>query len=180
MIGEDRLVQFKGCHHKGASTIVLRGANNHILDEAERSIHDALCVLTQAIQNSRFIYGGGNSEINCANAIYELAKKESGKQSLAIEAFANALRELPLIVCENAGLDASELVTELRSKISNGFVDSGIDVNNKCIGNMKDLGIMECLKVKYTAIKSAAEAAEQILRVDDIIKCAPRKREEWL
>jgi len=65
MIGEDKMIQFKGCQSNGACTIVLRGANSHILEEAERSLHDALCVLTQAVKNTKFIYGGGNSEMNC-------------------------------------------------------------------------------------------------------------------
>lgn len=86
MIGEDKLIQFKGCKETGACTIVMRGANMHILDEAERSIHDALCVLTQAVENSDFIYGGGNSELQCVNNILEVARKESGKRALAVEA----------------------------------------------------------------------------------------------
>mmetsp|Transcript_65946 Transcript_65946/g.55994 ORF Transcript_65946/g.55994 Transcript_65946/m.55994 type:complete len:84 (+) Transcript_65946:1340-1591(+) len=83
-----------------------------------------------------------------------------------------------MIVCENAGLDASELITELRSEIVNGNKSAGVDVNIGTIGCMKKNGVMECMKVKYTAINSASEAAEQILRVDDIIKQAPRQREQ--
>lgn len=86
MIGEDKMIQFKNCKENGACTIVLRGSNTHILEEAERSIHDALCVLTQAIQNRRFIYGGGNSEIWCAHMVSVLATKVTGKKTLAIEA----------------------------------------------------------------------------------------------
>jgi len=99
-----------------------------------------------------------------------------GKKALAIEAYANALRQLPSIVCENAGLDASEIIADVRSKMLNGDMKSGIDINKGCVGNMEELGVMECMKVKYTAFNSASEAAEQIIRVDDIIKLAPRQR----
>lgn len=85
--------------------------------------------------------------------------------------------QLPLVVCENAGLDSSEMVANLRSSLSNGKLTSGLDVYQGTIGDMKEMGIMECLKVKYTAVNSASEAAEQIIRVDDIIKQAPRQRE---
>lgn len=178
IIGEDKMIQFKGCKSNGACTIVLRGANSHILDEAERSIHDALCVLTQSVKNTKFIYGGGNSEVNVYKRVKDLAARESGKKALAIEGYANAIKQLPMIVCENAGLDASELITDLRSEIVNGNSSAGVDVHIGQIGCMKKLGVMECMKVKYTAINSASEAAEQILRVDDIIKQAPRQREQ--
>lgn len=105
-----------------------------------------------------------------------MATKELGKKALAIEAYANALKQIPSIVCENAGLDASEIVSDLRAKLVNGKLSSGIDVNKGCIGDMEELGIMECMKVKFTAFSSASEAAEQIIRVDDIIKIAPRQR----
>jgi len=85
MIGEDKMIQFKGCKSNGACTIVLRGANTHILEEAERSIHDALCVLTQTVQKNVFIYGGGNAEVFCAHRVNELANREMGKKALAIE-----------------------------------------------------------------------------------------------
>lgn len=76
------MIQFKGCKSNGACTIVLRGANSHILDEAERSIHDALCVLTQSVKNTKFIYGGGNSEVNVYKRVKDLAARESGKKSI--------------------------------------------------------------------------------------------------
>ena len=95
MIGEDRLIKFSGCQKNESCSIVLRGSSSHILEEAERSLHDALCVLVKTIENKKVIYGGGNSEISMANAVEDLARTIEGKQALAIEAYARALKKLP-------------------------------------------------------------------------------------
>ena len=92
MIGEDKVIKFSGTAAGEACSIVLRGSGSHILDEAERSFHDAICVLIAAVKNHLVVYGGGNSEIRMALAVDELAKSVSGKQSLAIESYARALR----------------------------------------------------------------------------------------
>jgi T-complex protein 1 subunit beta len=115
MIGEDRLIQFSGCAAGEACTIVLRGASMHLLDEAERSVHDALCVLKTVVNDPRAIYGGGCSEVAMAEAVDALAKQTPGKKALAIEAFAKALRTLPKTIAENGGYDSSELITQLRA-----------------------------------------------------------------
>lgn len=179
IIGEDKAISFKNCKEGRASTIVLRGASSHLLDEAERSLHDALCVLVQTIKNKKVIYGGGHSEISMSNATDNLAKTIPGKKSLAIEAFGRALRRLPTIIAENGGFDSSELVSELRAAVSNGSNTAGIDMNKGVLGDMKELGIKECLRVKEQALLAASEAAEMILRVDHIVTCAPRKREGY-
>jgi len=103
MIGEDKLIKFSGCKVNEACTIVLRGASSHILDEAERSLHDALCVLVQTVKNRRVVYGGGHSEMKMSIACDQLAKTIKGKQALAIEAYARALRQLPTILADNGG-----------------------------------------------------------------------------
>lgn len=177
MIGEDKVIRFSGCQRNEACSIVLRGSGNHILDEAERSLHDALCVLVSAVKNHRTIYGGGNPEIRMALAVQEMANTVEGKQSLAIEAFARALRQLPTIIADNAGYDSAEIVQNLRSAVANGDLEAGLDMNTGQVGNMREIGITECLRVKEQALVSASEAAEMILRVDDIVRCAPRKRE---
>jgi len=110
MIGEDKVLRFSGCKANEACSIVLRGSGSHILDEAERSLHDALCVLVAAVKNHRVVYGGGNSEIKMSLAVEELARSVSGKQALAIESYAKALRQLPTIIADNAGYDSAELV----------------------------------------------------------------------
>lgn len=176
MIGEDKVIKFTGCHKNEACTIVLRGSGQHILDEAERSLHDAICVLVAACKNHRTILGGGNSEMRMSLAVDDLAKTLSGKQAIAVEAFARALRALPTIICENGGYDAAELVTNLRSEIVNGKSSMGINMFEGKVGDMKEMGVTECLRVKEQALVSATEAAEMILRVDDIVRCAPRQR----
>ncbi len=177
MIGEDKVLKFSGCKANEACSIVLRGSGSHILDEAERSLHDALCVLVAAVKNHRVIYGGGNSEIKMSLAIDELAKGVTGKQALAIESFSKALRQLPTIIADNAGYDSAELVQNLRSAIYNGNSQAGLNMFKGEVDDMRALGITECLKVKEQALISASEAAELILRVDEIIRCAPRRRE---
>lgn len=178
MIGEDKVIKFSGCHKNEACTIVLRGSGQHILDEAERSLHDAICVLIAASKNHKTILGGGNSEMRMSLAVDELAKSMSGKQAIAVEAFARALRQLPTIICENGGYDAAELVTKLRSEVYNGNTSAGINMFGGKVDNMIALGVTECFRVKEQALISATEAAEMILRVDDIVRCAPRQRQQ--
>lgn len=95
-----------------------------------------------------------------------------------MEAFARALRQLPHIIADNAGYDSSELVTNLRAAIANGQEDAGLNMFGGSVASMKELGVTECLRVKEQALVSATEAAEMILRVDDIVRCAPRQRQE--
>jgi T-complex protein 1 subunit beta len=133
--------------------------------------------LVSATKNHKTLYGGGNAEMRMSLAVDDLAKTMSGKGALAAEAFARALRALPTIICENGGYDSAEIVTNLRAEISNGNTTAGINMLGGRIGDMKDMGVTECYRVKEQAMISATEAAEMILRVDDIVRCAPRKRE---
>eukprot|EP00296_Roombia_truncata_P007631 JP446076.1.p1 GENE.JP446076.1~~JP446076.1.p1 ORF type:complete len:532 (+),score=188.11 JP446076.1:33-1628(+) len=178
MIGEDQLIRFSGVASGEACTVVLRGASSHILDEAERSLHDALCVLSQTVKETRTVLGGGCSETLMARAVDELAATTPGKRSLAIEAYARALRNMPKIIADNAGYESSELVSQLRAAHAQGKNNAGLDMITGEVGDMKELGITESWKVKNQVVTSASEAAEMILRVDEVIKCAPREREQ--
>jgi T-complex protein 1 subunit beta len=178
MIGEDTVIRFVGCAAGEACTVVLRGANMQLLDEAERSLHDALCVLSQTVKETRTVLGGGCAETLMAHAVDDLARKTAGKQSLAIEAFAHGLRALPGIIADNAGYDSSDLVTRLRAAHAAGQSTAGLDMDHGTIGDMRKLGITESFKLKRQMLASAVEGAEMIIRVDDIIKAAPRQREE--
>lgn len=178
MIGEDSVIKFSGCKQNEACTIVLRGSGAHILDEAERSLHDAICVLISAVKNHKTIYGGGNAEMRMSLAVDDLARTLQGKQAIAVEAFARALRQLPTIICDNAGFDSAELVTNLRSQIHNGDLEAGLNMADGKVDNMKANGVTEAYRVKEQALNSATEAAEMILRVDDIVRCAPRQRQQ--
>lgn len=174
LIGEDVYTRFSGVAAGNACTIILRGATEQGLDEAERSLHDALSVLSQTTRNTKTCLGGGCLEMIMSKAVDQLAANETGKKSLAIESFARALRQLPTILCDNAGYDSSELVSKLRAAIYNGLVTSGLDLRNGSIGDMRDMGIVESFKLKRAVVSSAAEAAEVLLRVDNIIRAKPR------
>ncbi|CAM9715132.1 unnamed protein product [Scytosiphon promiscuus] len=178
MIGEDTLIRFSGCKAGEACTIVLRGASKHVLDEAERSLHDALCVLTQTVKETRTVPGGGCTEIAMAAAVDAEVPNTSGKKALAMEAYARALRQLPTIIADNGGYDGSDLISSLRAAHAQGAKTAGLDMQQGVVGDMKALGVREAFKSKLQVLISAAEAAEMVLRVDDIIKCAPRQRQQ--
>lgn len=178
MVGEDTVIRFVGCAAGEACTVVLRGANKNLLDEAERSLHDALCVLSQTVKETRTVLGGGCAETLMAHAVDELAKKTAGKHALAVEAFARALRALPGIIASNAGYDSSDLVAQLRAAHAAGNTTAGLDMDHGRVGDMRSLGITESYKLKRQMVASAVEGAEMIIRVDDIIKAAPRERED--
>jgi len=177
-IGDETLLKFSGVPLGEACSIVLRGATEQIIGEADRSLHDALCVLTSTIKEPRTVYGGGCSEMIMAQAILEQAAKTPGKESHAMESFANALRQLPSIIAENGGYDSAELVSELKALHAQGNNTLGLDMNQGKVGNMCELGITESYSVKRQVLVQASEAAEMLLRVDDILKAAPRKREQ--
>ncbi|KAJ1976926.1 T-complex protein 1 subunit beta [Dimargaris verticillata] len=176
IIGEDRLIKFSGVAAGNACTIVLRGATNQLLDEAERSIHDALCVLSQTVKEPRTVLGGGCSETLMSKVVDELAATTPGKQAVAVEAFARALRQIPTILADNAGFDSSDLVAKLRAAHYENHRTAGLDMVNGRVADMQELGITESYKLKRQVLLSASEAAEMVLRVDDIIRCAPRQR----
>eukprot|EP00923_Selenidium_pygospionis_P000832 GHVN01001290.1.p1 GENE.GHVN01001290.1~~GHVN01001290.1.p1 ORF type:complete len:531 (+),score=58.28 GHVN01001290.1:210-1802(+) len=177
MIGEDKVIRFSGCEKNEACTIVLRGASEHVLEEAERSLHDALAVLSQTVTESRVVYGGGAAEMWMAHKVDDLARKVEGKKSLAVDAFAKSLRQIPTIILDNGGYDSAEVVSQLRALHTAGQKEAGIDIVTGGPGDMRTKGILESYKSKLSQLCIAAEAAEMIVRVDDIIKCARRQRE---
>jgi len=178
MIGEDKVIKFSGCKENAACTIVLRGASTHVLDEAERSLHDALAVLFQTVtQDTRVVTGGGSTEMAMYGAVMAAAVKAGGKESIAVEAFARGIIQIPTIISENAGFDAQEMVGELKKAHANGLATAGINVMQETVSDMKELGIYESYRSKSSQLCAAAEAAEQVIRVDDIIRNAPRQRE---
>jgi T-complex protein 1 subunit beta len=177
MIGEDKVIRFTGVPLGEACTIVLRGATEQVLDEAERSLHDALCVLMTTVKESRTVYGGGCCEILMAQAVDAAAAETPGKIALAMEAYSRALREIPKAVADNGGYDSSLLVSELKAAHAQGGNDMGLDMNTGTVGSMLELGVLESFQSKLQSLLSASEAAEMIVRVDEIVKCAPRQRQ---
>jgi T-complex protein 1 subunit beta len=185
MLGEDKVIQFKGCAQGQACSIVLRGSSAHVLAEARRSLHDAIAVIFATVQETRVVYGGGAMEMEMAKAVQEAAARTEGKHALAMEAFATAMMQIPTILADNAGYDAAELVSQLKVAHasgdgvahSSGNAAMGLDMNNGVVGDMAALGIMESYKSKLSSLSAAAEAAEQVIRVDNIIRCPQRPRQ---
>lgn len=176
IIGEDRFIKFGGVAKGEACTLVLRGATNQILDEAERALHDVLCVLTSTIKNTKTVLGGGCSEMMMANNVNKLSQETEGKEAFAISAFANALQQLPTIIADNGGYDSNELIALLRARHGNGENDFGLDMDEGGICDVRAKGITESYMVKRRVVASASSAAEMLLRVDNILSCAPRQR----
>jgi len=177
-IGDETLLKFSGVPLGEACSVVLRGATEQIIGEAERSLHDALCVLTSTVKEPRTVYGGGCSEMVMAKAVDELASKTAGKEAKAMESFANALRQLPSIIAENGGYDSAQLCSELKAAHVLGKNTMGLNMYEGKTGCMTELGITESFSVKRQVLVQASEAAEMILRVDNILKAAPRPRKE--
>jgi len=176
IIGEDRFIKFSGVKAGEACTLVIRGATNQILDEADRALHDVLCVLTSTIKNTKTVLGAGCSEMMMANEVRKLAQETEGKEAFAIDAFANALQQLPTIIADNGGYDSNQLIARLRAKHTNNENLYGLNMETGDIANVKELGITESFMVKRRVVASASSAAEMLLRVDNILTAAPRKR----
>ena len=179
IIGEDTLIKFSGVAAGQACTIVLRGATEQLLDEAERSLHDALAVLSQTVREPKTTLGGGCAEMVMAKAVEQEAPNVAGKKAIAVESFAKALQQLPTILADNAGFDSSDLIARMKKEIYDGKSSSGLDlmIPGGGVANMREKGVIEAYKLKRAVVSSASEAAELLLRVDNIIRSAPRKRE---
>ena len=150
-----------------------------MVDEAERAMHDALSVVSDVIERNKIVPGGGAVEAELAKELRRYAAQIGGREQLAIEAFADALEVVPKTLAENAGLEPIDIMVELRAahEKSDGYM-YGVDVFNGEITNMYEKGVIEPLAVKEQAIKSAAEAASMILRIDDVIAASKLKEEE--
>ena len=127
-IGDETLLKFSGVPLGEACSVVLRGATEQIIGEAERSLHDALCVLTSTVKEPRTVFGGGCSEMLMAKAVDEMAAKTAGKEARAMESFANALRQLPGIIAENGGYDSAQLTSELKAAHNSGKNTVGLNM----------------------------------------------------
>ncbi|OLD04628.1 MAG: thermosome subunit [Crenarchaeota archaeon 13_1_40CM_3_53_5] len=169
-IGDDKLVYVRDAKNPKAVTIVIRGGTEHVVDEADRSLHDALCVVRNALEDGKIVAGGGAPEAELAKRLREYAVKVGGREQLAIEAFADALEAVPTTLAENAGLDPIDVLVELRSKHEKaGTPWFGVDVFTGKVSDMRKLNVLEPLRVKQQVVKSASEAASMILRIDDVI-----------
>jgi len=177
-IGDDKLVYVRECKNPRAVTVVVRGGTEHVVDEAERSLHDALCVVRNAVEDGKIVPGGGAPEAEIARQLRKYAAEVGAREQLAIEAFADAIESIPLTLAENAGLDPIDIMVSLRAEHeSNHSPNAGIDVFTGKITNMLDLRIVEPIRVKQQVIKSATEAASMILKIDDLIAAKGMEKE---
>ena len=168
-IGNDNMVFIEECSDPKAISLLIRGGTQMIVDEADRALHDALCVVRNLVNEPKAIIGGGAPEIEVAKGLRAFADTLSGREQLAVQAFAKAMEVIPRTLAENAGLDPIDILVELRSKHGAGQKDVGVDVLGGKVGDLKAKAVWEPVMVKKQAIKSASEATQMILRIDDVI-----------
>jgi archaeal chaperonin len=165
----DKWVFVEGCKNPKSVTILIRGGSQRVVDEAERSIHDALMVTKDVLEKPLIVAGGGSPEAYVSAKLREWTNTLTGREQLAAEKFSEALEIIPLTLAENAGMNQIDTLTELRSKQNKGSKWAGIDARNSRISDMSKIEIFEPLSVKEQIIKSATEVASMLLRIDDVI-----------
>jgi len=169
--GASKIVKVTGVANPGRTvSILVRGVNRLIVDEADRSIHDALCVIRCLVKERALIVGGGAPEIELAIRLAEYANTLSGMEQYCFRAFAEALEVIPYTLAENAGLNPISTVTELRAKHAQGEIAAGINVRKGTITNIFEENVVQPLLVSTSAIQLAAETVRSILKIDDIIQ----------
>ncbi len=168
-IGDEEMTYVKECKNPKSVTILVRGGSKHVVDEVERAVTDALGDVNASLRDGKVVGGGGSVEVEVAKQLREFSNTLSGREQLAVLAFAEALEVIPRTLAENAGLDPIDMMTELKSSHEKGNKWAGIDVFEGKVVNSWDAGVIEPLKIKTQAVKSASEVTELILRIDDVI-----------
>jgi len=174
-IGDDKMTFIEGCKNPKSVAILIRGGTERIVDEAERSIHDALSVIRDVVQEPKALAGGGAPELEMSRALRDYAESLPGREQLAVQKFADAIETVPTTLGENAGLDPIDILSELRARHDKGETWAGVDVFDGKVKDMKKLEVYEPLAVKKQVIKSATEAATMILKIDDVIAAGKMK-----
>ena len=168
-VESDKWVFIEGCKNPQSVTLLIRGGSQRVVDEVDRSIHDALMVVKDVIEKPEIVAGGGAPEAVLASFLKDWSERFEGRQQLAINKFAEALEIIPLTIAENAGMDPIDTMVKLRAKQSEGKKWTGINAREGKVADMLSLNIVEPVVVKEQIIKSATEAASMILRIDDVI-----------
>ena len=168
-VESDKWVFIEGCKHPLSVTMLIRGGSQRVIDEVDRSIHDALMVVKDVIEKPEIVAGGGAPEAFAASQLKDWADNFDGREQLAIKKYAEALEIIPLTIAENAGMDPIDTMATLRAKQNQGLKWTGIDARNTKIADMLSIDVVEPIAVKEQIIKSATEAACMILRIDDVI-----------
>jgi len=183
-VGDDKMVFVQGCKDPRSVSLLIRAGLERMVDEAERAMNDALSVVADVIEKNKIVAGGGAVEAEIAKELRKYASKVGGREQLAITAFADAMEVIPKALADNAGLESIDILVNLRAeheKDNGQFM--GVDVFSGEITNMYEKGVVEPVSVKEQAVKSAAEAASMILRIDDVIAASKPKEAEgfsWL
>lgn len=168
-VGDEEMIFVKDCYNPKAVSILVRGGTEHIVDEVERSLVDAIKVVKAAVESGKVVAGGGSSEIEASLRLRQWAPALGGREQLAAEAFADALEVIPRSLADNAGYDPIDSLVELKRAHEEGNITAGINVFEGGVQEMKGMGVLEPLKIKRQAISGATEAATMILRIDDVI-----------
>ena len=168
-VEDDKWIFIEGCKNPKAVTIFIRGGTQRIVDEGDRSIHDALMVVKDVIENPRIVAGGGAVESQIAHELMEWSNSLSGREQLAVQKYSEAIETIPLLLAENAGMDPLDTQVELRAAHSKKKIWYGVAVLDGKVADMQLKNVIEPAKVKEQIIKSATEAANMILRIDDVI-----------
>ena len=178
-IGEDKMIFVEECTNPRSVAILIRAGLERMVDEAERAMTDALSVVSDVVENSKIVAGGGAVEVEVAKELRDYATKVGGREQLAIEAFADSIEIVPRTLAENAGLEPIDIIVELRAahEKTDGYY-MGVNVFTGKVEDMYNTGVVEPVIVKEQAVKSAAESASMILRIDDVIAATKPKEEK--
>jgi len=171
-VGDEDMVFVRECKNPKSVTILVRGGTEHVVDEIDRAIEDAVGAVSSSIEVGKIVPGGGVPEAEVARELRKYAEGFSGREQLAINAFADAMEVIPRSLAENGGLDPIDTLVSLRSEHDKKKVEMGVNVFNGGVMDMMKAGVIEPVKIKTQAIKSATEAAEMILRIDDVISAS--------
>lgn len=177
-VADENMIFVTGCKNPKAVTILIRAGSEHVAQEIERSLNDAIKSVATVLKSGKIVAGGGAVEIEIAERIRKEAKKHSSKIQIVMLAFADALEAIPAALAENAGMDTIEAMTELRAAHENGKVWYGVDVMEGKIADMWEKNILEPANIILQAIKSATEAAVMILKIDDVIAAIGKESEK--
>ncbi len=168
-VGDDKMVFVEDCKDPKSVSVLIRGGTERVVDEAERAFHDAICVVRDAIEDGKIVPGGGAAEVRVASGLREYASSLKGREQIAVNRFADAIEIIPKTLAENAGHDPIDIIVALRAEHGAGKFLMGVDVLAGKTKDMVKAGVLEPLRVKIHAIRSATEAASLILRIDDVI-----------
>ena len=168
-VGDDKMLFIEGTPKSSVVTIIVRGGTDHVVDEVDRALNDALYVVRDVVIHPYITYGGGSLAAEISKELREFASSLKGRGQYAVNAYADAIESLPITLAENAGLDPIDILVSLRSAHTDGDVTAGIAIDKGKVSDMKKMGVVESALVNKQVIMSAAEAAQMILKIDDVI-----------